>query len=183
MRMMQNKFWKFMRNTALKISISFLVVLFTSSVNAQLFKKGINLPESKLRVVKMGPFLGLEQGKYLNFNFGFERQWQQLKLINPQTHAVNLQLDYNFKQKVMGAQLGYWFKVGRMNITYGGRLSWRTDYTYNRFAISPNVGYKFLQAHFQLGVNLMPRNEYFKNVNTFYASLRWVFINERKFKK
>ena len=159
-----------------------VLISFPILANAQLFKKG-RLYESKLYVVKTGPYVGLEQGKYLNFNFGVERQWQQLKLVKPQTHAASLQFDYNFKQKVMGAQLGYWFKIGRLNLTYGGRISWRTDYTYNRFAFSPNVGYKLLQAHFQLGVHLMPPHEGFRNVNTFYASLRWVFINNRDFRR
>jgi hypothetical protein len=138
----------------------------------------------KLRIVKSGPFLGVEKGKYFNVNFGVERQWQQLKLIKPQTHAVNLQFDYNFKQNVMGSQLGYWFKIGRLNMTYGARISWRTDLeAHHRFGISPNVGYKFMQAHFQLGVHVLTPDDHFENVNTFYASLRWVFINERKFKK
>jgi len=71
-----------------------------------------------------------------------------------------------------------------LNMTYGARLSWRTDFDgHHRFGISPNVGYKFLQAHFQMGVNLLTPDDTFTNVNTFYASLRWVFINDRKFKK
>ena len=160
-----------------------LLCLFPFSGSGQLLKRDKKLFESKLSVVKTGPYLGLEQGKYLNFNFGVERQWQQIKLIKPMTHAANVQFDYNFKQKVMGAQAGYWFKAGRLNITYGARVSWRTDYNYHLFAVSPNVGYKLLQAHFQLGVNLMPRNESFRNVNTFYASLRWVFINNRDFRR
>lgn len=172
-----------MKNTVIKSSLFILMLFLAQGLSAQLFKKEIKLPESKLKMVKMGPFIGLEQGKYLNFNFGLERQWQQLKLIKPQTHAANVQFDYNFKYKVMGAQLGYWFKVGRLNLTYGARLSWRTDFDEHRFGISPNVGYKFMQAHFQLGVHLMPPNAHFEEVNTFYASLRWVFINERKIEK
>lgn len=172
-----------MKNTVRKINLLVLAFLFSGTVFCQLLDKKIELPESKLYMVKMGPYLGLEQGKYLNFNFGLERQWQQLKLLKPHTHAANVQFGYNFKYKVIGAQLGYWFKTGRMNLTYGGRLLWCTNSDEHRFGFSPNVGYKFMQAHFQLGVNLMPRNADFKEVNTFYASLRWVFINERKIKK
>jgi len=167
------------KNNVWKLLI--VLCLLPMAGRAQLFKK--KLYESKLHVVKTGPFLGLEQGKYLNLNFGGERQWQQIKLIKPQTHAANVQFDYNFKQKVMGAQAGYWFKTGRLNLTYGARISWHTDYTYHRFGISPNIGYKLLQAHFQLGVHLMPPNKSFTNTNTFYASLRWVFINDRDFKR
>lgn len=172
-----------MRNMATKSSLLALSLVLGFAASAQLFKKKLELPESKLMMVKMGPLVGLEQGKYLNFNFGMERQWQQLKLIKPQTHAANFQLDYNFKYRVMGAQLGYWFKIGRLNLTYGGRLAWHTDFDYHRFGIAPNVGYKFMQAHLQMGVNLMPRNKNFTEVNTFYVSLRWVFINDREFKR
>jgi hypothetical protein len=150
--------------------------------HAQLFRNG-KLYDSKLYMVKTGPYIGLEQGKYLNFNFGVERQIQQIKLLKPQTHAVNAQFDYNFKQQVMGAQLGYWFKSGRLNLTYGARVSWRTDYEVHRFGFSPNVGYKLLQAHFQLGVHLMGKSDHFTNTNTFYASLRYVFINNRDLKR
>ena len=160
-----------------------LLALFIPACGfCQLFKRGL-LYESRLSVVKTGPYIGLEQGKYLNFNFGAERQWQQVKMIKPQTHAVNMQFDYNFKEQVMGGQLGYWFKTGRLNLTYGVRVSWRTDYDHHRFGISPNVGYKLLQAHFQLGVHLMEPSDAFRNVNTFYASLRWVFINNRNFNR
>ena len=142
--------------------------------------KDIKLPESKLNIRKTGPFLGVEQGKYFNANFGIERQWADIKLIKPHTHALNLQFDYNFTQKQMGSQLGYWFKIGRLNLTYGARLSWHTDFEeHHLFSFSPNVGYKLLQAHFQLGVNLQERSDFVVN-NTFYASLRWVFINDWK---
>lgn len=172
-----------MKNTVLRSSLPLLAVLLAFPVAAQLFRKPIQLPESKLRMIKTGPYLGLEQGKYLNLNFGAERQWQQIKLIKPQTHAAHLQLDYNFRYRVMGLQAGYWFKTGRLGLTYGARMSWHTDYDAHRFGIAPNIGYKFMQAHLQLGVHLMPENDQFTEVNTFYASLRWVFINDRKFDK
>ena len=160
-----------------------LAILLLSSQQAfgQLFDKGIKLPESKLKLIKTGPFLGVEQGKYLNANFGVERQWQQIKLANPHTNAINLQFDYNLKQNQMGSQIGYWYKAGRLNLTYGARIAWHTDFdSHHLFGFAPNVGYKFLQGHFQLGVNIQQKSNYVVG-NTFYASLRWVFINERKF--
>lgn len=175
-----------MRNTVInKIVFVAFVLLFSLETNA--FDGqwlGGSGSRTKLTLVKTGPFLGLEQGKYLNFNFGGERQWQRIKLVKPQTHAANIQFDYNFKYKIMGAQAGYWFKVGRLNMTYGARFSWNTDLDgHHRFGFSPNVGYKFMQAHFQMGVHLRASATTVTNVNTFYASLRWVFINDRDFKK
>lgn len=145
--------------------------------------KGLEMPESKLVMVKYGPFLGLEQGSYMNVHFGLERQVKQLKLIKPNTWAVNVQFDYNFKQSMAGMQSGFWFKTNRLDLTYGARLVWQTDFDNHRFGFSPNVGYKIFQAHFQLGCNLLSRNDQMAKWNTFYASLRWVFINNRDIKK
>lgn len=172
-----------MTSTVRNSIIVFLTFIVAFTSEAQLLKKKDRLYESKLRVVKYGPFLGVEFGKYTNFNFGVERQWHQIKLVKPQTHAVNLQFDYNFKQRIMGAELGYWFKPSRFDLTYGARISWVTDYSYNRFGISPNVGYKILQAHLQVGVHLLTPDKNFKNTNTFYASIRYVFISNRDLKR
>ncbi len=161
----------------------YLVMVLFLSPNAfgQIFDRKLKMPESDLKLIKTGPFLGVEQGKYFNANFGVERQWQQIKLAKPHTNAVNVQFDYNFTQKQMGSQIGYWYKAGRLNLTYGGRLAWHTDFDgHHQFGIAPNVGYKFMQGHFQLGVNIQQRSDFVVG-NTFYASLRWVFINERKF--
>lgn len=160
-------------------SVLVILLLLCSAANGQILKD-VKLPESKMNIRKTGPFIGVEQGKYFNANFGVERQWADLKLIKPHTHALNLQFDYNFTQNQMGSQIGYWFKTGRMNLTYGARVAWHTDFEdHHLFSFSPNVGYKLLQAHFQLGVNLQERSDFVVG-NTFYASLRWVFINDWK---
>src|SRR3989338_5120758 len=103
---MQNKYWKFMRNTAKKTSILILAVVFAHTASAQLFKKKLELPESKLMLVKMGPLVGLEQGNYLNFIFGRKRRSQHPSFIKPQPPAANFHLDNILKYRVLGAQLG-----------------------------------------------------------------------------
>jgi hypothetical protein len=145
--------------------------------------KGLDMPESKLVMVKYGPFIGLEQGSYMNVHFGLERHVKQLKLIKPNTWAINTQFDYNFKRSMAGMQTGFWFKTSRADLTYGLRMVWQTDFDNHRFGVSPNIGYKILQAHFQLGCNLLSRNDQMAKWNTFYASLRWVFVNNRDIKK
>lgn len=155
-------------------------LIFTFFTSAQ----GLKLPESKLKMRKSGPFIGVEKGKYLNANLGWELQIKQMKLIKPQTHATSFLLEYNFKQETMGAQVGYWFKVGRLNLTYGARGTWITDFNDNhRFGVTPTIGYKFAQAHFQLGVHIRTKDLPFENANSFFASLRWVFIQNRDFYK
>lgn len=181
--MMQLKLNEYMMNTSIRNSLLTLAILIGSQACYAQFLKKIRIPESDIMLIKTGPLLGVEQGKYFNANFGVERQWQQIKLKKPHTNAVNLQFDYNFTQKQMGSQIGYWYKAGRLNLTYGGRLAWHTDFDgHHLFGIAPNVGYKLLQAHFQLGVNIQQRSEFVVG-NTFYASLRWVFINDRDFNR
>lgn len=174
-----------MKNMGIKAISCLLVALWaTFNLSAQLGKSKFKMPESNLRMVKMGPFIGLEKGKYLNVHFGGERQWQELKLVKPKTYALNIQFDYNYTNNIIGAEMGTWMKVGRLNMTYGGRINWFNDFNGNsRFGFSPNVGYKFMQGHFQFGVNLLSPSNYVQQVNSFYASLRWVFINDRNVKK
>jgi len=143
-----------------------------------------NLKIKKREIVKTGTFLGLERGKYFTMNFGAERQWKTVKLVNPRTSALNLQFDYNLIQNTIGMQTGAWTKTGRMSITYGARLFWRTDFSDNhQVGFAPNVGYKISNAHFQLGVNIARTPDFQFIGNVFYASLRWVFVQSRSVKK
>ena len=111
--------------------------------------KDIELPESKLVMIKYGPFIGVEQGVYTNVHFGLERQVKQLRLIKPNSWAINVQFDYNYKQAMAGAQTGFWYKTSRADLTYGARVVWQSDFDHHRFGISPNIGYKIAQFHFQ----------------------------------
>lgn len=168
-----------------------MTLLLCFSASGQLFKKeggekkerDFNVLDNKYSVRKTGPFLGLEFGYMTNFTLGAERQWKQLKLIQPKTHAAFFEVDYNFKYQVLGAQTGYWFKAGRVNLLYGGRLSWRTDFTYNRYGIAPFIGYKILQGELQVGYHFMTPEANMQRVNTFFVSAKWVLVNDRKISK
>lgn len=185
-----------MRNTVRKTSsvaalggkLLFPILLLCFSVSGQVFRKGdekkdFNPLDNKYSIRKTGPFLGIEYGYMTNIAFGAERQWKQLKLISPRTQAVFFELDYNFKYQVLGAQTGYWFKAGRLNLLYGGRLSWRTDFTYNRYGIAPFIGYKILQGELQVGYHFMTPARSMQRVNTFFVSAKWVLVNDRKISK
>lgn len=82
----------------------------------------------------------------------------------------------------MGYSVGYWQKRGRLNLTYGASLVYKTNFELNRFGISPTLGYKVSFAHLQFGVNILSHSNDFNNINTFYASLRFVMINNRNYK-
>ena len=174
------------RSRGLSLAVALLVALAgmaQEKKDKDRKERDYNPFDNKYSIRKTGPFIGIEQGTYTNFVFGAETQWKQLKLIQARTHAVFYELDYNFKYSIMGGQVGYWYKGGRVNLIYGARVSWRSDFIYHRFGISPTIGYKILQADLQLGYHFMPPDKNLKDVNTFYASIKYVFVNKRKIKK
>lgn len=135
----------------------------------------------ELAVTKTGPYLGVQQGKYLNAEFGLERQWAQISLKTQKTHALNTGFMYNIRYNVLGYDFGYWYKGSRIGLTFGGNLMLRTDFDNTRFGFAPVVGYKFWWLHLQTGYQfLTPIREDLKfETNTFFVSLRFVMINDR----
>lgn len=164
----------------------FLFVLISGTVTAQNFlgepfDSRKRLIDSKLRITKTGPYFGLQQGKYLVAEFGGERQWRQVRLLQAQTHAAHMGFNYNFKYKVLGYDVGYWWKPNRIGLTYGGNLFLRSDFEKTKVGIAPVIGFKMLLFHLQTGYHFMPRPNEFET-NTFFVSLRIGIINDRDFK-
>jgi len=143
--------------------------------------KKFNLFKTEIHVQKSGPYFGLQRGLYLVPEFGGELQWKKIKLIKPITNAVHMGFTYNFLRNVLGYDVGYWFKTGRLNLTYGANLIYRTDFTYNKIGFAPVIGFKFTQFHLQTGYHFMAPYLPSIQTNTFFVSLRFVFINNRKF--
>ena len=79
-------------------------------------------PLVEISVKKSGPYFGLQRGKYTVPEIGVERQWKQIRLRNPHTHAAHLGFNYNFKYNILGYDMGYWFKTQRLGLTYGGNI-------------------------------------------------------------
>ncbi|MBI1836224.1 MAG: hypothetical protein HYR91_03055 [Flavobacteriia bacterium] len=134
---------------------------------------------SKIKIKKSGPYIGIQKGKYTNLEIGLERQWKAVKLIKPVTNALHLGINYNLTNNVLGYEMGYWCKVGRLNFTYGGNLLFMTNFSQNRIGFTPVIGYKILGFHLQTGCNLLTYNKNFQNVNTFFVALKFVIINNR----
>lgn len=152
---------------------------FTSLLSP--LKTNTNRSGLKIKQQKMGPYVGINQGKFMNLELGAERQWKRIKLIKPRVHTWHTGFDYNFKQRVLGYSLGYWYKQGRINLTYGGSIVYRTNFTENRFGIAPAVGFKLFGFHLQTGYNFYTRAANFDNLNTFFISLRFTIVNSRDF--
>ncbi len=170
----------FMKNT---IKIILIVICFSTQFNlwsqkksgvfGDLFKK-----KTEIRSTKYGPYIGLQKGKYTFFELGAEYQWKKIKLIKPTTNALHLGFDYNFTQNQLGWNLGYWRKMGRLDLTYGLNLNYKTDFTTNRFGVSPVMGFKLFQFHLQAGVMILDKRNTFIT-NSVFISLRWVLIKNR----
>mgnify|MGYP000138504918 CR=1 FL=1 len=166
-----------MKNSILII----LAVLLSFCVEAQdkLFD-GSKKPLLKVR--KTGPYLGIQQGKYRVLEVGGEMQFKQFKLVKPKVHAFNMGFDYNFFENVLGYSAGYWFKTGRLDLTYGANLVYRTNFDQTRVGFGPAVGFKFSALHLQTGYNFLTPSDVFTNTSDIYISLRFVLISDRNFK-
>jgi len=140
-----------------------------------------DISDIELDVNKFGPYVGLQQGKYSSIEFGAEYQHKNIKWIRPTTHSVHFGFNYNFPHNLLGYDLGYWYKAGRLNVTYGANIIFRTNYTQDAIGISPVIGYKIGQLHMQTGYNFLSRKPTNFPCNTFFMTLRFVLVQYRNF--
>lgn len=167
-----------------RLSLSFFLSFFLFlSLEAQVaslphFNLGKE-PLWKITFKKSGPYIGVQRGLYTILEIGGEYQYKKIKLVKPPTHAAHMGFNYNFKYNVLGYDAGYWFKTGRLNLTYGGNLVFRTDFTHNRLGFAPVIGFKFMQFHLQTGYTFLTKSPNFTETNTFFVALRFVLINNR----
>ncbi len=169
-------------NMSVRIRLCILALAFAGDLSAQRdegFLKDLFAKKTEVRIAKYGPYIGLQRGAYTVLELGAEYQWKRLKLIKPVTNAVHMGFNYNFRYNVLGYDVGYWFKRGRLNLTYGINLNYRTDFTYDRFGFSPVLGYKLFQFHLQTGYHFLTRSGDFTQTNSFFISLHWVLIQDR----
>lgn len=169
-----------------KSSVLIGMLMLATSVSAQFSslleqqKKELDLP--KVKVAKMGAYIGVQAGQYYVVEFGAERQWNRIRLNNPKTHALHAGFNYNFKYNVLGYDAGYWYKPNRLGLTYGGSICYRTDFVHNRFGIMPMIGYKIWQLHLQTGYHFLTPTRTEFETNYLFISLRLVLVNNRNWK-
>lgn len=162
----------------------FLLTLLLTAASAQaqaplLWQLTAKDPLIRARSFKSGPYIGAQRGAYWFGEFGAEMQFKKIKLTNPRVHALHTGVQYNFTNNVLGYDLGYWYQGGRLGLTYGATLLFRTDFTHNRLGIAPVVGFKLFQFHLQTGYQLLTPSNSFTAINRFFLSLRFVIINNR----
>jgi hypothetical protein len=165
-----------------KILFSILLLLcgFANTQTATLSKKW-DLKDLELDVDKIGPYIGLQQGKFSSFEFGVEYQHKNIKLVRPTTYSLHLGCNYNFSNNLLGYDLGYWYKAGRLNLTYGVNAIFRTDYKTNALGFAPVVGFKLGQLHLQTGYNFLSRTHPGFACNSFFMTIRFVLVQYRNF--
>lgn len=136
----------------------------------------------ELKVMKYGPYVGVQRGAHTFLEFGGEMQWKKIRLKKPINHAIHTGFNYNFKYNVLGYDVGYWIRPHRMGLTFGGNLFYKTNFTTDRLGVAPVVGYKFWILHLQTGYHFMSRPRAAFELNKFFISLRVGIISDRDIK-
>ncbi|RFC55771.1 hypothetical protein [Brumimicrobium aurantiacum] len=155
----------------------FALIFNVPTLNAQ--KKKPLLDPS---VRKLGPYFGVQKGKYYVGEIGMEAQFKDIKLVKPKTHALHAGIEYNIPNNVLGFNAGYWHKPSRVDLTYGFDVTLRSNFEEERYGISPVIGYKLFGFHIRVGYMLLTPSKTFTETNTLFINLRFILVNNRKFK-
>ena len=174
-----------------KFLLFLFATCFSSIVCGQGFFDKMKDKKSNKKIIKTGPYFGIQSGIFYAGEFGVERQWKQGKLISPNTHAfhfgVNYSYDFSRWNPVLGYDIGYWFRKSNVGLTWGGSLCMRSNFQDYRFGVVPTIGYKVWQVHIQTGYHILyPFKSSDPNSfvsNTLFLSARFVLVNDRDVKK
>lgn len=178
-----------MKTTKIRIAYPLLLLItfgwfsFAFSQDNNLFgnkDKKKKDPLLSVNVRKIGPYFGIQQGRYTVGELGGEIQFKQIKIKKPLTHALYMGGEYNIPNNSLGFNAGAWRKPGRFDFTYGVNLAYRTDFEFNRWGGGPFVGYKIYGFHLFTGYNFLTRAGQFTEVNQLYISLRFTLVNNRE---
>ncbi|MGK7391364.1 MAG: hypothetical protein ACNS60_13495 [Candidatus Cyclobacteriaceae bacterium M2_1C_046] len=155
--------------------------------NAQIIKekeerKGIRLPKYVATKRSFGMIGGIERGNITFLELGVESHWKKIRLKNARTLAANVNMEYNFGNNILGYNAAGWIKKGRVNLTYGVNFNYVTDFTYTRYGMGPQIGFRLLGFHIVNGYNFLLGDEELDRVNKFYVGLRYYFPLDKKTK-
>lgn len=134
-----------------------------------------------------GMILGWQRGANTAIEIGGEAHWRKLSLLKPHIIGATANLEYDFSNHVIGYKAGMWMKRGRINLTYGGNVSYYNNFKKgSRFGIGPSVGFRLMGFHLINGYNLLTKDEGAAKqtplpVNPIYMSLRYYFPVQNKF--
>lgn len=155
--------------------------------NAQIIKEkgernGIRLPKYVASKRSFGMIGGIEKGNITFLELGVEGHWKKIRLKNSRTLAANVNMEYNFGNNILGYNAAGWIKKGRVNLTYGVNFNYVTDFTYTRYGMGPQIGFRLLGLHIVNGYNFLLGEKELDRVNKFYIGLRYYFPLDKKTK-
>lgn len=134
-----------------------------------------------------GIILGWQRGSNTAIEFGGEAHWRKLSLLKPHIIGATANLEYDFSNHIIGYKAGMWMKRGRVNLTYGGNLSYHNNFKkVSRFGIGPAVGFRLMGFHLINGYNFLTKDKGADKgnalpVNSLYMTLRYYFPVQNKF--
>ncbi|MFM7758687.1 MAG: hypothetical protein ACKO6J_07130 [Crocinitomicaceae bacterium] len=168
----------------MKIILAFFL-LITSSSFSQFWKK----PEPKT-VIRTGPYIGIQAGRYYTLEAGMERQWKKGKWKNSTTMAIHgganaaIGLEQQSLKTIIGFDMGTWYKSGTFGFTYGIAGNLRADLHENYMAgLTPSIGFKVLQLHLSTGYQILtPISGVRFPVTTLFLGARYVFVTDKEVK-
>jgi hypothetical protein len=135
-----------------------------------------------------GAILGVQRGAVTSIEIGAEAHWRKLSFTNPTIKGATANLSYNFRNHVIGYQVGMWAKRGRVNLTYGGNVVYYSNFKgLNQYGVGPAVGFRLAGFHLINGYNFLVGDNFYAGdkqiaaANTLYITLRYYFPVENKF--
>lgn len=137
----------------------------------------------EFKKIQSGPYVGVQQGKHIALELGFEKRIKEVKLIRPLAHAFNVGANYDIKAGLLGADAGYWFRPSRISFTMGLQAAVRTNFEKSSFGLSPTIGYKIWFLHANAGYYLYPNPIPGVQTNRLFIQLRMVFTEKTKVRK
>jgi hypothetical protein len=157
-------------------------------VQSSIFAQGILDRKEPKKVVKSGPYIGIQSGRFYAGEVGVERQWKRSdKFLQSTTNALHMGVNYSYDfyhfNPILGYDLGFWHKEKTIGLTYGMNVCMRTNFDQYRVGICPTIGIKILQFHIQTGYHLLyPFNRDYASfdANTIFLSARFLIVNERE---
>ncbi len=163
--------------------IRFIPIIYVLLISFSTISQKRKFKFPSFDVVRSGPYIGLQTGKFNNLELGFEQQWKDLKLFGPKTTAIFGGLNYNIFNGVIGEDLGIWKKLGLMGITYGISFNHRTNFTFHKIGFSPMIGLKLGKFHSHFGYQFLFPDGTVNGVNEFYICLRYKVWSNKKIVK
>ncbi len=129
----------------------------------------------KIRKQGFGTIIGLQRGAITNIVLGGEYHWKKMRFTRPKLWAANFSFEYNFGHNIAGYRAGFFYKVGKIALTYGASACYITDFDKGSFGVTPTLGFRLAGFHFTTGYNILTDNPPEKKYNTLFVGLVYYF--------